>query len=88
MFGLGPWELIAVFVVVLLVFGPKRLPEMGRSLGQGIREFRKAGKEIHQDIAGALKEENTSPQPKPAQQPDTLDTGQEDQGKVLSHDSS
>jgi sec-independent protein translocase protein TatA len=34
------WELLLVLLVVLLVFGPKRLPEMGRSLGKGMREFK------------------------------------------------
>jgi sec-independent protein translocase protein TatA len=37
---IGPWELLILLVVVLLVFGPKRLPEMGRSLGKGMREFK------------------------------------------------
>jgi sec-independent protein translocase protein TatA len=37
---IGPWELAILLVVVLLVFGPKRLPEMGRSLGKGLREFK------------------------------------------------
>ncbi len=37
---IGPWELVILLVVVLLVFGPKRLPEMGRSLGKGMREFK------------------------------------------------
>jgi len=37
---IGPWELAILLVVVLLVFGPKRLPEMGRSLGKGMREFK------------------------------------------------
>jgi sec-independent protein translocase protein TatA len=37
---IGPWELVILLVVVLLVFGPKRLPEMGRSLGRGMREFK------------------------------------------------
>lgn len=36
----GPLELIIVLVIALIVFGPKRLPEMGRSIGKGIREFR------------------------------------------------
>ena len=36
---IGPWELAILLLVVLLVFGPKRLPEMGRSLGRGMREF-------------------------------------------------
>ena len=37
---IGPWELAILLIVVLLVFGPKRLPEMGRSLGKGMREFK------------------------------------------------
>jgi sec-independent protein translocase protein TatA len=39
-FGLQLWEVFLVLLVVLLVFGPKRLPEMGRSLGRGLREFK------------------------------------------------
>ena len=39
---IGPWELVILALVVLLVFGPKRLPEMGRSLGKGMREFKDA----------------------------------------------
>jgi sec-independent protein translocase protein TatA len=37
---IGPWEIAILLIVVLLVFGPKRLPEMGRSLGKGMREFK------------------------------------------------
>ena len=36
----GPWELLIVLAIVLLIFGPKRLPSLGRSLGQGARSFR------------------------------------------------
>jgi sec-independent protein translocase protein TatA len=39
-FGIGIWELAILLLVALLVFGPKRLPEMGRSLGRGMREFK------------------------------------------------
>jgi sec-independent protein translocase protein TatA len=39
-FGIGWMELVIVLLVALLVFGPKRLPEMGRSLGRGMREFK------------------------------------------------
>lgn len=39
-FGIGPLELIIVLVIALLVFGPKKLPELGRSLGSGMREFK------------------------------------------------
>ena len=39
-FGIGIWELLILLLVLLLVFGPKRLPEMGRQLGRGMREFK------------------------------------------------
>ena len=39
-FGVSWWEIVILLVVVLLLFGPNRLPEMGRSLGKGLREFK------------------------------------------------
>jgi sec-independent protein translocase protein TatA len=39
-FGIGVWEILVLLLVALLIFGPKRLPEMGRSLGRGLREFK------------------------------------------------
>lgn len=42
MFGLGPPEILLIGVVALLVFGPKRLPELAKGLGKGIRDFKKA----------------------------------------------
>jgi sec-independent protein translocase protein TatA len=41
-FGIGIWEILILLLVMLLVFGPKRLPEMGRSLGKGMREFKES----------------------------------------------
>jgi sec-independent protein translocase protein TatA len=38
--NIGPLEIIVVLIIALVVFGPKRLPELGRSLGKGIREFK------------------------------------------------
>jgi sec-independent protein translocase protein TatA len=46
---IGPWELAILLVIVLLVFGPKRLPEMGRSLGRGMREFKNSITSDHHD---------------------------------------
>jgi sec-independent protein translocase protein TatA len=40
MLGIGPMELIVVLVVALVIFGPKKLPDLGRSLGGGMREFK------------------------------------------------
>ena len=45
----GPWELLIVLAVVLLIFGPKRLPSLGRSLGQGARSFKEAITGRHKD---------------------------------------
>jgi len=45
-FNIGPLELVIVLVIALLVVGPKRLPEMGNSLGKTIREFRKASTDV------------------------------------------
>lgn len=39
---MNPWELFIILFIVLLIFGAKRLPEMGKSLGSGIREFKKS----------------------------------------------
>lgn len=47
-FGIGIWELLILLVVLLLVFGAKRLPEMGRSLGRGMREFKEGVSGIEQ----------------------------------------
>jgi sec-independent protein translocase protein TatA len=41
-FGVAWWEILLILLLVLLVFGPKRLPEMGRSLGRGFREFKES----------------------------------------------
>jgi sec-independent protein translocase protein TatA len=48
--GIGPWELILIFLVVLLVFGAKRIPEIARGLGRGIREFKSATSDITNEL--------------------------------------
>ncbi len=47
--NIGPLEIIVVLIIALVVFGPKRLPELGRSLGRGIREFRGSVSGEHDD---------------------------------------
>jgi sec-independent protein translocase protein TatA len=42
MFGLGIQELLIIFVIIMVLFGAKKLPEMGKGLGKGIREFKRA----------------------------------------------
>jgi sec-independent protein translocase protein TatA len=46
MFGLGPMELVLIFLVILLVFGAKRIPEIAHGIGKGITEFKKAARDV------------------------------------------
>lgn len=56
--GFGSMEIFIIFVIALVVFGPQKLPEMGRSLGKAIREFKSAGDEIKDEITKATDEFN------------------------------
>jgi sec-independent protein translocase protein TatA len=60
--NIGPLEIIIVLVIVLLIFGPKRLPDLGRSLGSGMREFKDSvtGKDKDRDEL-----EPSEPKPEP-----------------------
>jgi len=57
MFGIGFQEMLIILVVVLIFFGPKRLPDLAKSLGKGIAEFKKASEEVKKSIDEAVKEE-------------------------------
>ena len=46
----GGWELIIIFIVILLLFGAKRLPDLAKGLGKGISEFRKAAREVSDEL--------------------------------------
>jgi len=51
MFGLGMWELLIILFIVLLLFGgAKKLPELARGLGKGVKEFKKASKDIKDEV--------------------------------------
>lgn len=57
MFGrFGPWELILVLIIALVIFGPKKLPELGRGLGRGLKEFKGATKDLRQSVEEVDKE--------------------------------
>ncbi len=50
MFGLGPMEIAIILLIVLVLFGAKRIPEVARGLGKGIREFKSATSEISREL--------------------------------------
>jgi sec-independent protein translocase protein TatA len=51
MFNIGPQELFWIFMIVLFLFGAKRIPEIGRSIGKGISEFKKGMKEVENELS-------------------------------------
>ena len=51
----GPMELILLLVIVLIIFGPGKLPDIGNAVGKGIREFRKASSDLEESVRGDSK---------------------------------
>jgi sec-independent protein translocase protein TatA len=59
----GPWELILLLVIVLIIFGPGKLPDIGNAVGKGIREFRKASTELEESVRGETNKSTTGDRP-------------------------
>ena len=70
MLNISPQELLLILLVALLVVGPRRLPDLGRSLGKGIRELRKAQDEVRKTIQVNMDDEPPSQGRRPASLPD------------------
>ncbi|HVZ78706.1 MAG TPA: twin-arginine translocase TatA/TatE family subunit [Gemmatimonadaceae bacterium] len=64
--GLGPVELLVIFVVVLLLFGAKRVPEIGASIGKGIREFKRNVNDVQRQLEEPMREQRAD---RPASEP-------------------
>ena len=58
MFGLGGGEILLILFIILLLFGAKKLPELAKGLGKGINEFKKASKDIKEEVSKAVETEN------------------------------
>ncbi len=57
MFGLGPQEIILICIVILVLFGAKKIPDLMSGLGKGMREFKKASRDIESEINNAAGDE-------------------------------
>ena len=55
---IGGWEIVLILAVVLIMFGAKKLPELAKGLGQGIKEFKKATREVSDEISHAASEDD------------------------------
>ena len=66
---LGWPEIIGILVVVLILFGAKKLPELAKGLGQGIKEFKKASNDMQNELHRSVAEEQYAAPPKPAPAP-------------------
>jgi sec-independent protein translocase protein TatA len=67
--NLGMPEILVILVVALLIFGPKKLPELGRSLGQSIREFKRGAQEIREELEKSVEVKEVKEEPKQGAKP-------------------
>ncbi len=59
---IGGWEMVLILAAILMLFGAKKLPELAKGLGQGIREFKKATREVTDEVQNSINE--PPPQPR------------------------
>ena len=70
-FGLGGWEVVLILAAVLILFGAKKLPELAKGLGQGIKEFKKATTDVQSEFQSAMDDRPSPPQRRIENPPDT-----------------
>ncbi len=71
---LGIWEIILILVIVLLIFGPSRLPEMAKGIGQSVREFRKGIRDMKDDISAEVNRSDDESSAKKSEQKASIST--------------
>jgi Tat protein translocase TatB subunit len=76
-FGIGMTELLVILVIGLLVLGPKRLPDLARSLGRGLAEFRRASTDMRREFLDVAEDVKIDPLDLTAPEPDPLASGEQ-----------
>lgn len=66
MFNVGPAEILVILLIALIVFGPKRLPEIGKTVGKGLREFRQATQDVKDELSLSLSDDDDEDEPEPS----------------------
>jgi len=77
LFNLGGGEIILILALILILFGARKLPELAKGLGQGIKEFKKATREVTEEVSSAMDEtppppKRLPPNPPPTEAPNTV----------------
>lgn len=83
---LGGWEIVLILAVVLILFGAKKLPELAKGLGQGIKEFKKATTEVSNEIQNAMDDSHYTALPPKKAEPQ-LKSGESEKPAAAAHSS-
>ena len=79
--SVGPWEIVAILAVALLMFGGKKLPELARGLGKGLRQFKEEVHSVKTDVSDSIDSEPDYSEPTP-----TNNSGDSDEEVAASQD--
>jgi sec-independent protein translocase protein TatA len=55
---LGPWELLIIFFIILIIFGPRKLPEVAEAMGKSIQKFKRASRDAREEIETGLEDKD------------------------------
>jgi len=87
LFNLGGGEIILILALILILFGAKKLPELAKGLGQGIKEFKKATKDVTEEVSHAMEETPPSPPPQKRLPAETVQSAESQPAHTVSQSS-